>query len=735
MDYVSNRLASASSPYLRMHAGNPVDWQPWDEAALGQARESDTPILLSIGYSACHWCHVMAHECFEDPPIAAAMNRWFVNIKLDREERPDIDRVYQLAHQALLGRGGGWPLTAFLDPRDLSPFYIGTYFPPAPRHGLPGFPEVLQGVRRHFDTHRDELRAQSEQLRDWMRRVENPASGAIPDAASVAGTAMQRLEARADPEWGGTRGAPKFPRAIELGWLLDPAPTGKRGVKTPPFPLRAAPDEGSEADPRSGATRSGLHAAPPEGRVRKQAHLTLATMAARGLQDHLGGGFFRYSVDASWTIPHFEKMLYDNAQLLPVYARLAADEQADTTLRSAASEAVRGIADWLARDMTAPDGAFYSAISADSEGAEGRFYLWTREQVRDALPADAAAVAEHAFGLDQAANFEGHAWHLLRTAPLEDVARQLGRDARDVEAAYATARKTLFDARERREHPARDDKILTAWNALAISGLARTARMLENARCAEMASRALDALRESVWIDGGLFANAAEPAQRIPGFLDDHAFLLDALLERMQLDFRPRDLDWATALADALLDKFTDYNSGGFWFSTAQHATPLARGRDWTDDSLPNGNAVAIRSLLRLGHLLGETRYLDAAERALGAASGALQRYPDACASMLRALQEFEQPRLQIVVRCPASERNAWQSTLRDAVHDTGIVPGGDPADAFLIPDEATALPGLLAERTSRGDAGTAYVCAGLTCQAPVTSQSALVEALTRAQS
>jgi uncharacterized protein YyaL (SSP411 family) len=733
MGSMPNRLASASSPYLRMHAGNPVDWQAWDDAALASARETDTPILLSIGYSACHWCHVMARECFEDPAIAAAMNRWFVNIKLDREERPDIDRVYQLAHQALLGRGGGWPLTAFLDPRDLSPFYIGTYFPPVPRHGLPGFPEVLQGVRRHFDSHRDELRAQAEQLRDWMQRVENPASDAVPDADAVAKTALQRIEARADPESGGTRGAPKFPRAAELEWLLDSASE----PVSPRYRRRIAPsaqrrgEDTTTPDPHP-ALRATFSL---REKGKAMSHLTLASMAARGLQDHLGGGFFRYSVDARWTIPHFEKMLYDNAQLLPVYARLAADEQADATLRATASEAVRGTAGWLARDMTAPDGAFRSAISADSEGAEGRFYLWTREQVQDALPADIGAVAERAFGLDQPANFEGHDWHLLRTVPLAEVARQLGRGTGDVEAGYEAARSKLFDTRARREHPARDDKVLTAWNALAISGLARTARMLDEPRCADMASRALAALRESVWINGELFANAAEPAQRIPGFLDDHAFLLDALLEVMQLTFAPRDLDWTIALADALLDKFADHDSGGFWFSTAEHATPLARGRDWTDDSLPNGNAVAIRSLLRLGHLIGETRYLDAAEHALKAASGALRRYPDACASLLRALQEFERPRPQIVVRFPEIQRNAWQSALRDALLGAGLVPGGDAVDVFLISDEAATLPGLLAERSSRGDTGTAYVCAGLTCQAPVTSPSVLAEALAQARS
>ena len=723
-----NRLASASSPYLRMHAGNPVDWQPWGAAALAQARETDTPILLSIGYSACHWCHVMAHECFEDPSIAAAMNRAYVNVKLDREERPDIDRVYQLAHQALIGRGGGWPLTAFLDPQDLSPFYIGTYFPPSPRHGLPGFPEVLQRVRAYFDAHRDELRAHAEQLRHWLGQMETSAPDSVTDAESVAGLALRRIAARTDPEWGGTRGAPKFPRASELEWLLDPSPFGKR--------WRAAPDEGSELPyPHPSTQRSEHLVVSPDGSAAlKQAHLTLATMAARGLQDHLGGGFFRYSVDASWTVPHFEKMLYDNAQLLPVYARLAADERADAALRAAASGAVHGVADWLARDMTAPNGAFHSAISADSEGEEGRFYLWTREQVRDALGAGSDAVAERAFGLEQPANFEGRAWHLLRTVSLGEVARQLGRDAGEVEAEYGKARRTLFEVRERREHPARDDKILTAWNALAISGLARTARMLGEDRYADMASRALAALRESVWIDGALFANAAEPAQRIPGFLDDHAFLLDALLEVTQLDAGAPDLGWAIALADALLDKFGDAESGGFWFSSVQHATPLARGRDWTDDSLPNGNGIAIRSLLRLGHLVGESRYVAAAERALAAASGALQRYPDACASVLRALEEFERPRLQVVVRCPEMHRQAWREAIDDALRGAGMVPGGDPVDAFLISDGTAAPPGLLSERTSRGEAGTAYVCAGFTCQAPVTSPEDLADAMRAAR-
>src|SRR5574337_238928 len=715
-----NRLRGASSPYLRMHAGNPVHWQPWDEMALAHARDSDMPILLSIGYSACHWCHVMAHECFENSGIAAAMNRGFVNIKLDREERPDIDRVYQLAHQALTGRGGGWPLTAFLDPQDLSPFYIGTYFPPTPRHGLPAFPEVLQRVRAYFDAHRDEIREHAAALHGWLQHAEAVGDGEVADADAVDAVALQRIAARFDPDFGGSRGAPKFPRATELEWLLDSA--------SEPLSLRERGRGEGMTTPNPHPT---LRATFSQGEKEKHmANLALANMASRGLQDHLGGGFFRYCVDASWTIPHFEKMLYDNAQLLPVYARAAASTHTDATLRGICATAVQGITEWLARDMTSPSGAFYAAISADSEGEEGRFYLWTREQWRAALPEALLPVAEQAFGLDRPPNFEGKAWHFLRVTPLDNIAWQLGQPADAVESGYGKARRVLFEHRERRNHPLHDDKILTAWNALAISGLARSARLLDDTRCADMAGRALASLRESAWIDGELFANAVAPAARIPGFLDDHAFLLDALLETMQLAFDPHDLDWAIALADALCGKFVDDETGGFWFAARAHATPLARGRSWTDDATPNGGGVAILSLLRLGHLVGDTRYLGIAERALHAASAALRQYPEACCSVLRALREFRQPRTQIVVRCATTQIADWRSALRAAMRDAGIAPGDGTVDAFVIPSGTGALPGFLSARESRGDAGTAYVCAGLACQAPITSPDGLGNAL-----
>ncbi|HEY8229319.1 MAG TPA: hypothetical protein VIG31_02595, partial [Rhodanobacteraceae bacterium] len=407
----------------------------------------------------------------------------------------------------------------------------------------------------------------------------------------------------------------------------------------------------------------------------------------------------------------------------------AAVPDLDSALRDDAAKAAQGIVDWLARDMTAPSGAFFSSLDADSEHEEGKYYLWTRDEVRAALDDVDFPLAETAFGLDAPPNFEGRAWHLPRAVPVNLLADRFKQTPKEITARLDVIRRRLLDVRSARVPPARDDKILTAWNALAISGLARCARLLDDTHCADMARGALDALRESVWIDGQLYANAAEPAWRIAGFLDEHAFLLDALLEVMQLAFDPRDLDWAIALADALLDRFSDETSGAFRFSTPQHATPLIHNENWMDDALPNGSAVAIRSLLRLGHLIGDVRHLDRASHALQAAAGALNRYPDACPTLLRALNESAHPRPQIVVRCPAARAANWLAAMRSALRGAALAPGGDPVDAFLIPADATHLPGVLAARESRGD-GAAYVCSGLTCQAPVTSPDALADSL-----
>ncbi|MGH8212846.1 MAG: thioredoxin domain-containing protein, partial [Rhodanobacteraceae bacterium] len=434
-----NELARASSPYLRQHAGNPVHWQEWNEATLAYAKQADAPILLSIGYSACHWCHVMAHESFEDDAIARVMNALFVNVKLDREERPDLDRVYQLAHRALSGRGGGWPLTVFLDPQDLTPFFAGTYFPPSPRHGLPGFGELLQRVRGYYDTHRDELRGQNDRLREWLAGAGTVSSEEIPTTDAVTEIAVQRIAARFDPDNGGTRGAPKFPHAGELELLLDIAlePLSREGDKGEGSHLE---DPGDEPNPHPalGATLSQRE----QEEEKTMALLTLRTMAARGLQDHLGGGFFRYCVDAAWTIPHFEKMLYDNAQLLPLYARAAAAFE-----DPACAQAVRGIVAWLQREMTTPGGAFVSALDADSAGEEGKFYLWTREELRTILDDEEFAAIEAGYGLDGAPNYEGRAWHLVKAQTFEQIAQAMARPPQEIQRLLNSARRKLFNAR------------------------------------------------------------------------------------------------------------------------------------------------------------------------------------------------------------------------------------------------------------------------------------------------
>jgi len=700
---MENTLANASSPYLRQHADNPVRWQEWNAAALEHAKRTDTPILLSIGYSACHWCHVMAHESFENEAIARVMNALFVNIKLDREERPDLDRVYQLAHQALSGRGGGWPLTVFVDPQDLTPFFAGTYFPPAPRHGLPGFGELLQRVREYFDTHREELRQQNGRLREWLARASVASNDEIPDGDNVIALAVQRIAARFDQENGGTRGAPKFPHTSELALLLDLA-------------LEPLPHQGG-----------GENQIAPQD-CANMALLTLRTMAARGLQDHLGGGFFRYCVDATWTIPHFEKMLYDNAQLLPLYARAASafDE-------TACAQAARGIVEWLKREMTAPSGAFFSALDADSENAEGRldegaFYLWTRDELRAVLDDEEFAVIELGYGLDGTPNYEGRAWHLVKARTFDQIAQALTRPPQEIQRLLNTARLKLFEVRTQRVRPATDDKVLTSWNALMISGLVRAARALRNPEMLAAAERALFALRDGTWIDGALYANVVADANAlIPGFLDDHAFLLDALIELLQECWKDEHLQWAVALADTLVEKFEDKPHGGFFFSTAEHATPLQNPKNFMDEALPSGNGVGARALLRLGHLLGETGWLDAAERALRAAGSALRQYPDACATMVGALREFHSPRTQVVIRCTADEEPKWRDALEKLLLTQGV--DRERIDAFFIPADFKSLPGVLSQRKSR-KGGVAYVCSGMSCRTPIHSPRKLIEAL-----
>jgi uncharacterized protein YyaL (SSP411 family) len=680
---MTNRLAAETSPYLRQHAENPVDWWPWSDAALAAARSANKPILLSIGYAACHWCHVMAHESFEDEATARVMNALYVNVKVDREERPDIDKVYQLAHQALARRGGGWPLTVFLSPNDLLPFFAGTYFPKTPRYGSPAFVQVLEGVRAWFDAKPDEVRAQNDALAQFLADHSRGERYADALDATPIRIALDRIAAAFDRENGGHLGGPKFPHASEIELLLTHA---------------------NAAD--TSETASG-----------NMARLTLARMAARGLTDHLGGGFFRYCVDDRWEIPHFEKMLYDNAQLLPLYAR-AAIELGEPGFAAAAN----ACAAWIGTEMIAPSGGLWSSLDADSEGEEGRYYVWQRDEIRRLLSAEEFAVVQRRFGLDGPPNFEDHAWHLVIVASIEQVAEETGMARDVVERHLGTARRKLIEARSKRVRPGLDDKILTAWNALAIAGAARSARRLVSRPLLAEAIRALDFVHENLWRDGRLYASHAGGEARFAAYLDDHAFLLDASLAMLQVRWNRRDLEWAIALADALIERFEDSEDGGFFF-TANDAERLPqRPKPFMDESLPAGNGVAARALLRLGHLLGEARYLDAAKRSLRSGWSTMAEIPHACCTMLLALGEFLEPSAHVVVRySDESATHAWREALD---RRAGAI------DAYFIPDD-TELPGVLgAQGTSSPVA--AYMCKGTACDPPLTSADAFAAALQR---
>ncbi|MEP7042178.1 MAG: thioredoxin domain-containing protein [Dokdonella sp.] len=674
---MTNRLSLESSPYLRQHADNPVDWWPWGEEALATARRENKPILLSIGYAACHWCHVMAHESFEDAATARVMNALYVNIKVDREERPDIDKVYQLAHQALARRGGGWPLTMFLTPGDLLPFFAGTYFPKTARYNMPAFGQVLEGVRRWFDEKPDEVHAQNGALARFL--ADHGRGAAHADALDDAPLriALERIAESFDDINGGHRGGPKFPHASEIEWLL---------------------------------------ATPPRARTpaAEMARLTLVRMASRGLRDHLGGGFFRYCVDAEWDIPHFEKMLYDNAQLLPLYADAAARFG-----EPAFAAAARDCSDWLVREMSAPDGGFWSSLDADSEGEEGRYYVWQRDEIRALLDSEEFTLVERRFGLDQPPNFEQHAWHLREVATPGAATPAPGESASATQEHWLHARAKLLAARTGRVRPALDDKVLTAWNALTIAGAARALRALPDLpSLREHTERALEFLHGHLWLDGRLYASHARGETKFPAYLDDHAFLLDALLAMLELRWSARDLAWAIALADALLERFEDHQGGGFFFTAHDAETLPQRPKPFMDESLPSGNGIAARALLRLGHLLGETCYLDAAERALRAAWPVLADHPNACCTLLLALDEFLEPRTHIVVRADDGDEAArWRDVQRHL--------DADRATVYRIPSSETGLPAMLAAQGhQRG--GVAYICRGLECLPPVTDPATL---------
>ncbi len=657
---LSNRLSAETSPYLLQHADNPVQWQPWDQQSLALARLENRPILLSIGYSACHWCHVMAHESFEDEDVAAVLNRLFVNIKVDREERPDLDQIYQTAHQILTQRSGGWPLTMFLAP-DGTPFFGGTYFPKAPRYGLPGFADLCEKVADAFRNRRGDIDTQNGELRRVLAGTTPvPTPGAEPFDAAPLAAAEQALARAFDPTHGGFGGAPKFPHPTDLAFLLR----------------------------RDDAAS------------RRMALTTLTRMSEGGIYDQIGGGFCRYSVDERWEIPHFEKMLYDNGPLLA----LCADAWVRTgdALYARVTEET---AAWGVREMQTAEGGYCSSLDADSEGEEGKYYVWDRAEVEPLLTPQESALAARRWGFDGPPNFEGRHWHAR-------IAMAIGADDMPL---LESARKKLFAAREARVRPGRDDKILSSWNALMIEGMAHAARVFERREWLVSAQRAMDFIRGTMWRDGRLLATAKDGRAHLDAYLDDHAFLLAALLELMQAEFRNEDLSFAVELADTLLARFEDHEIGGFFFTAHDHETLIHRPKTGHDNATPAGNGVAAVALQRLGHLLGETRYLAAAEKTLLLFWPQLRRSPAGFGSLLRALEEALTPPDIVILRGPAAAMREWRRAL-----------GADPRRLVLcLPNGLPNLPAMLAKPES--DHVNAWVCRGVTCLEPTANLKSLI--------
>jgi uncharacterized protein YyaL (SSP411 family) len=674
-----NLLAQETSPYLQQHASNPVEWYAWNPDTLRLAREQDKPILLSIGYSACHWCHVMAHESFEDVEVAAVMNAHFINIKVDREERPDLDQIYQTAHHMLTQRNGGWPLTMFLSP-DGTPFFGGTYFPKQARYNLPAFPDLLKRVAEVYTGKRAELAEQGQHLiaalADTLPKPGN--AEAVLDARPLA-LAVKQHSANFDSVHGGFGGAPKFLHPAELDLLLR----------------------------RSHATG--------DKQVRHIVHYTLQQMAQGGLYDQLGGGFCRYSVDERWDIPHFEKMLYDNGLLLALYCD-AWQSNGDPLFARVIEQTVS----WVLREMQSSEGGYYSSLDADSEHEEGKFYVWQRDAIRTLLNADEYALIAAYYGVDSPANFEHHAWNLRVNLSMEDISKRMSLSPEHATALLESAQKKLFAARERRIRPGRDEKILGAWNGLMITGMARAARVFDRPDWLHSAQQAMDFVRNTLWRDGTLLATYKDGNAHLNAYLDDHAFLLNALLELMQAEFRNVDLGFAMQLGDALLTRFEDEVNGGFFFTSHDHEVLIQRNKIGQDNATPSGNGIAAHALLRLSLLTGAAQYAEAAERCLKLFFPALQQTAAYHSSLCTALAEYLQPSAVLILRGTPGTMSDWQSALSSRYLPTVLT--------IVLTEAVTDLPAVLDK--PHQDNTTAWLCRGTQCLPPISNLHELLKQL-----
>jgi uncharacterized protein len=664
---MANRLARETSPYLLQHSGNPVEWYPWGEEAMGLARAEDRPILLSVGYSACHWCHVMERESFEDPETAAYMNEHFVNVKVDREERPDVDAIYMEAVQAFSGQGG-WPMTVFLDP-DGVPFYGGTYFPPDESRGMPSFRMVMEAVLDAFDRKRDEIRDRAGETRSRLGAIGAIEPAAEPPEAAMLDEAVERLLAAADRERGGFGGAPKFPPASALELLMARGSAG---------PADAVP-------------------------AREAVERTLDAMMAGGIYDQVGGGFARYSVDAGWLVPHFEKMLYDNALLARAYLH-GWQAFGHERYRRVGEETL----DWMLREMRGPEGGFFSALDADSEGEEGRFYVWTPAELEEVLGGGAGEVAAY-YGVSERGNFEG-----------ASILHLPGGAAGPPPEGLDEARRALYEARAKRVWPGLDDKRLASWNALAVAAFADAGAALGREDYLDAAREAagfvLGSMRDE---EGRLLRTYKDGRAHLNAYLEDHAFLLEALLTLYEATFEQRWFDEAQALAETMIERFGDSDRGGFFSTSSDHEELIARRKEIGDHPIPSGNSAAALGLLRLAALTGKREYEIQADGVLRLFARPAAGHPDAFAHLLRALDFHLAPTREVAL--VGEDLAALAAVVRGGLRPHLVAAGGT---------EGTSSPPLLADRPTVEGRPTAYVCESFTCKAPLTDPKQLEEVL-----
>lgn len=688
-----NRLIHETSPYLLQHAYNPVDWYPWGQEALAKAKKENKPILLSIGYSACHWCHVMERESFADPKIAAVMNEHFVNIKVDREERPDLDEIYQTAAQ-LLGAQGGWPLTVFLTP-DQRPFYAGTYFPPDDRYGRPGFVRVMQILIRAYREEPERVEKAAGKVTRALRQVDDrTVDGRAPiapeEGEALLTKAVEWLAHYFDEENGGFGTQPKFPNTVLLELFLRYA------------------------------VRSG------ERSYLEMATHALKSMARGGIYDHLGGGFHRYSTDERWLIPHFEKMLYDNA-LLPLVYLHAYQLTGEPLFAEVAKETLA----YVDREMSHPEGGFYSSQDADSEGEEGKYFVWRPHQIEELIGSEWASLFCDAYGVTPAGNFEKGTSVLYAAMPLEACAQKHGLSPKEVAQRLQKARARLFQARERRIKPGRDEKAITSWNAMMISAYAQAARILGDEAYAERAKRAVDFVEKRL-IDGDrLLRSFKDRPSKTPGYLEDYAFWVQALIDLYETCLERRLLEQAGEWMERLLALFWDPKSPGFFLTPAGHETLIHRPKDWRDQGIPSGTGVSVHNLLRLHPAFDQRGYQERAEQVLDAYRRQLDQNPWATASLLLAYDALVFGGIEVVLVADAHDRRRLSEFQK--VVGRHYLPHAVVHLIKSAEGEHQEAPLLWRGKRALGEGVTAYVCKQESCSAPVTDPARLDRLLVEA--